>query len=428
MIIRNHPKYDISEEGVVTLISSGRIIEEKRNRSGYKSITIHKKGHKTNLILARLMLETYGPIKHGLSTDWLSVKYLDGNKDNIHISNLEWNESLYLPDIVPGISHPIDTWFPVTGYDNFELNLKDGILFRNTSTGNLYTTFVGNSGYLTVCAPDGKYIHIHRLLAKMFLPHPQDVGHLTVNHRDSDKLNNVLSNLEWVTQSENNYHAVAEGNRVSDRGRRVSMMALDNFIITGYPSIQEAARFLDANPGHVHGLCNRKHHRGFGYKGFLIKYEDDPISWSEMRKDVHKNQEPYRIAVKDMITGDIVVYNSLIQTVIGEYTNPPTIYRLLWSDVLIPWNGKCFQTYKENMIWPNYPPEIVKAYINVRNGSRPLKVIYPDGSTEYIAGVTEWCKTHPEFEAAVATVNRAIIRDGVWRDIKFEFIDLKDYQ
>lgn len=428
MIIPSLPLYSIDENGVVTLTSSGRIIEERRSRSGIRSVTLHKKGHKTILALARLVLETFKPVGQGLSTDWLSVKYLDDNKDNIHVDNLTWNESLYIPSIIPGVTHSLDKWFPVLDYTNFEISFRDGIQFRNPDTGNHYTTFVADNGYLTVIAPDGKYLSVHRLIALMFLPHPHDVGHLTVNHKDSDKLNNTLSNLEWVTQSENNQYAVESGNRRSrNKEKRVLLQSLENYIISGYPSINEAARFLDSNPGHIHSLCTSRQRRGLGYKGFLVKYEDDPISWAEMRKDVNRNQEPYRIAVRNMLTGDIVIYDSLMQTVVGEFINPKTIYRLLWNKFLIPWNGKCFQTYKENMKWPNYPPEIVETYLNVRNGARPFKVTYPDGTTEYSPGVTEWCKENPRWEGNSAIVNRAINRDGEWRGIKFEYINLDDY-
>lgn len=51
---------------------------------------------------------------------------------------------------------------------------------------------------------------IHRLVAKAFIPNPENKP--CVNHLDSDRLNNNLINLEWCTYSENTKHGVKQGN------------------------------------------------------------------------------------------------------------------------------------------------------------------------------------------------------------------------
>jgi len=57
--------------------------------------------------------------------------------------------------------------------------------------------------------PIKKYVRLHRLLAEHFIPNPKNKRE--VNHKDGNKLNNNLTNLEWVTSLENSQHAVASG-------------------------------------------------------------------------------------------------------------------------------------------------------------------------------------------------------------------------
>lgn len=70
----------------------------------------------------------------------------------------------------------------------------------------------GSHGYLglSLCK-NGKVSSflIHRLMAEMFLPNPKDKRE--VNHKDGNKLNNRIENLEWVTKLENMQHASRNG-------------------------------------------------------------------------------------------------------------------------------------------------------------------------------------------------------------------------
>ena len=76
-------------------------------------------------------------------------------------------------------------------------NLKGKILKKVIRNG--YEHIMISSGNLRFVKK------VHRLVAEAFIPNPENKR--CVNHKDGNKLNNHVSNLEWVTHSENNKHA-----------------------------------------------------------------------------------------------------------------------------------------------------------------------------------------------------------------------------
>ena len=63
-------------------------------------------------------------------------------------------------------------------------------------------------GYMRVHIA-GKMYFVHRLVAEKYVPNPNNLPQ--VNHKDGDKKNNAVNNLEWVSNCDNRHHAVKNG-------------------------------------------------------------------------------------------------------------------------------------------------------------------------------------------------------------------------
>lgn len=98
--------------------------------------------------------------------------------------------------------------------------------YRVSNTGIVYsihslrsiTPVCGNNGYLSVTLYNvygRKRFNIHRLVALAFIPNNNNS--YCVNHKDGNKHNNCVDNLEWCTSSENNLHALQNGLRLKNR-------------------------------------------------------------------------------------------------------------------------------------------------------------------------------------------------------------------
>lgn len=99
-----------------------------------------------------------------------------------------------------------EIWKPYINKDfNYEISSLGKV--RNTKTKHELKFFKNNSGYYCIKLTNNNHkpVHflVHRLVAETFLKIPNDIENIVVNHKDGNKLNNNVENLEWVSQSYN---------------------------------------------------------------------------------------------------------------------------------------------------------------------------------------------------------------------------------
>lgn len=139
---------------------------------------------------------------------------------------------------------------------------KDGSIYslHENHYGQKITPHFDKDGYpvVTLCLNGiHKKFYIHRLLAQYFIPNPDNKPQ--VNHINGDKRDYSLSNLEWVTPSENMQHAVKHGLLVPPV---TSKKVIDTCTGKQYSSLKEAAADLNINYNtskkQINGLTKKK--------------------------------------------------------------------------------------------------------------------------------------------------------------------------
>lgn len=114
-----------------------------------------------------------------------------------------------------------------------------------------------------------KYASVHRLVAETFIPNPNNLPQ--VNHKDGNKSNNNVDNLEWCTQSENQIHAYKNGlqkplyAKINPKAKKVKQYDLKNNLINCYNGIKEASRINNINPRDITKCCKYKRKQVGGY-------------------------------------------------------------------------------------------------------------------------------------------------------------------
>lgn len=135
---------------------------------------------------------------------------------------------------------------------------------RNAKTLRLKSQGISKNGYLFVRIDHKKYA-VHRLVALAFLP--IEDGKNCVNHKDEDKTNNSVINLEWCDIAYNNRYGSRQ--KRCDLGRGKAVVGVRGAERIYFDTIADAAKALGVNPSSIrnciHGERNVKSVKGYSW-------------------------------------------------------------------------------------------------------------------------------------------------------------------
>ena len=166
----------------------------------------------------------------------------------------------------------MEHWKPIDGTDG-RLEISSlGRVKSNLRDGRILRTNPDPKGYLKVrvTLDRVKYsFKVHRMVAQAFIPNPDNLPQ--VNHKDGNKLNNSVDNLEWVSNRDNAHHAIANGlwksffagAELENERRRQPVTAITkNGEHLHFKSVSEAERYF--NSRHISDVLQGKRHHTAG--------------------------------------------------------------------------------------------------------------------------------------------------------------------
>ena len=117
-----------------------------------------------------------------------------------------------------------------------------------------------------------KWHQVHRLVAGAFLCNKDNLPQ--VNHKNENKLDNRVENLEWCSVSYNNTYGTRIEKVKNKISKPVIQFSLDGKYIKEYPSLCDAARTVNSSAGNIYSCCNKKPNYK-QVKGYIWRYKSE---------------------------------------------------------------------------------------------------------------------------------------------------------
>lgn len=172
-----------------------------------------------------------------------------------------------------------EIWKPVKGYEGeYEVSNLGRVksLPRKTTSGKLLKYSDNGNGYQhLVLTKNGSQrdFYVHRLVAQTFIPNPDNLPE--VNHKDENKANNCVDNLEWCNKKYNMNYGTAIKRASEKQMFHISQYTINGEYVASYYGLSEAANAINVGKS---AITNCLKGRSQLCGGFIWKYKDKPCT------------------------------------------------------------------------------------------------------------------------------------------------------
>ena len=248
--------YEINELGEIYSHKTNRLLSGSIFNTGYKMVRLTINGQKKGYAVHRLVAEAFISNPNNLPI----VNHIDGNKLNNCVENLEWVSQSQnrihavqnqISKLARGSREKIEIFDDAAWMNYKDTNYLISINGQvyNKQTKILLKQTPNNSGYIRYTLRiNGKNVSklAHILVMETWGQKQLDSTQV-INHKDGNKTNNNLDNLEICSKKENALHSCY----TLKKNVKPVIRIIDGEIIEEYPSIIEAARHLNITDGAI---------------------------------------------------------------------------------------------------------------------------------------------------------------------------------
>lgn len=274
--IEDYDNYFIYDNGDVLNTSTNKILQGSIGENGYKYYRLSKNNTKQMFYAHRLVAQYFLDNPNNLPI----VNHKDGNKLNNNVDNLEWvtnsdnavhayeKQLIKLRSVAEYYKEDLmgELWKNIPNY-HYSVSSKGRV--RNDKTGLLLKPSI-TCGYYKVRLSQNGVIQdwtVHKLVYCTFYEVDNIPSGYVIDHKDANKLNNELDNLQLVTLSENVMNALYK-TKTNPNAKAVIQLTLDDKVIQEFESCAEAARVLNLDRSTIAKVCRgqNKSHGGFHFQ------------------------------------------------------------------------------------------------------------------------------------------------------------------
>ena len=262
-----------------------------------------------------------------------------------------------------------EIWKELEGFSNYKISNSGKVWSKHYNREMSLKPDLPGYVRMELRNDDGKpqnYL-VHRLVALTFIPNPEKKS--TVNHKNHNRADNRVENLEWATMAEQNNHSRKVSKEVSRLigARAVWRCSLNGEKIEIYETLKDAAKWILDNKGNkdawknISNVCNNRVDTAYGFKWVYDTSQENIFEneiWKNIPKELIKGYTGYKISDQGRIKnpkGRFLKGNihpkGYKSVAIGRTSDKGGIYQIhrLVAKVFLPnYYGKPFVNHKDH--------------------------------------------------------------------------------